>query len=747
MDGLTGRARSLQAGRLFVTSPQTIFSLIPGWRDDWNTMYFYKGVNETVKKKGLAMMLALVLTVGLLFAVPFSAQADQYEEGVNNWVKAMEEEAASADHILGGVHDVDTIRPYSMTIILPGETVAVVPDASYNPQGIQGGIGAFSFSIFQLDSPEIHTEFLHEGSTPARTTFTELKTTTMEYPFGAFEIEGATQVTYVSLYKNETGYPVVVRGEHGPSVRNITTKSKAAEGGRSYEGYTTRQQAAGAIHYAPIFYFVEPYYEIKLATATADGTPYEWHTDKPEMTLKLYMDRTDHTYTVDNPIVPGRVFQRWEKTSNPYAFNIHEEGVTENGKTTFVFNMQKTLRKTSKTGSMSPNHYAEDGELRAYFYNESYTVRLHAGEGNGDTYLLEAGHDDEFTLNLTDYTSEREGYNFLGWCTDEAAPEETLLENATAENRDAWFPRGSKHHLDVYAVWEEALDYSVSVETTGEAAEGAWKETDAGWQCVLRDGTALTGWQKLNGTWYLFSAEGIMRTGWVSDGGAWYYFNDSGAMQTGWVNDGAWYYFNGGGVMQTGWQQIGGTWYYFTASGAMKTGWLQDGATWYWFDGSGAMATGTRTIDGTEYTFDASGAWIENAAPAQSGWVQENGSWTYYDANGAKVTGWLQDGAWYYFNDSGIMVTGWKAVGGSWYYFKSSGAMVTGWQKIGGSWYFFRSSGAMKTGWYEDKDGSGKSTWYWFDKDGAMATGWKEINGQWEMFADSGAWLYTWDGN
>ena len=55
------------------------------------------------------------------------------------------------------------------------------------------------------------------------------------------------------------------------------SKVKTACGRSSAEGRGSRQQAAGAIYYAPIFYFVEPYYEIKLATATADGTPYEWH--------------------------------------------------------------------------------------------------------------------------------------------------------------------------------------------------------------------------------------------------------------------------------------------------------------------------------------------------------------------------------------------------------------------------------------------------------------------------------------
>ena len=673
-----------------------------------------------MRKKWLSLLLALMLAAGMLAAVPVSALAeDPYEAHVKRWVAQMEEKAASADHILGGVNDVDTIRRYTMTIILPGETVAVVPDATYNPQGIQGGIGAFTFNIFQLNDPEVNTDYLREGSVPARTTFTELEKTDMEYPWGAYEIEGATHYEYVSLYRNDTGYPVVVRGEHGPSRRNVTTKSLAAPGGRSFEGYTTRQQAFGTIFYAPLFYFVEPYYELKLTDATADGTPYEWFTDAPEMTLKVYMDHADHTYTVNNPVVPGRVFQRWEKTEDPHCFNIHQNGVSENGVTSFTYNMETELRKTSKTGSMSPRYYASDGVIRAYFYNDSYTVRFHPGEGQ-KSFLAEAGHDDVFTLNLTDYTPEREGYVFLGWCTDESKPKETILENATAENRDAWFPKGSSNrNLDVYAVWEEALDYSLRVETDAEAGEvmAAWKETEDGTQCRLKDGTVLTGWQKLNGAWYVFSEEGILQTGWVQSGGKWYYMDASGAMQTGWLQSGgAWYYMDASGAMQTGWVESGGAWYYMNASGVMQTGWVEIGGAWYYMGASGAMRTG---------------------------WVQSGGAWYYLKSSGAMATGFTQiGGVWYYFNDSGVMQTGWLQRGGTWYYLADSGAMVAdSWLGIRHEnqptdWYWFDANGAMAMDWLWMND-----AWYYFGTSGRMVTGAHIINGTEYIFSSTGALL------
>ena len=103
-------------------------------------------------KKLACLCLGLLLLLAVSAALAEAPSAAQFEK----FLAAEKEKAAEADHILGP-SDVDNVQAHSMTIILPGETVAVVPDASYNPNGIQGGIAAFDFTIFQLNDPVVNT--------------------------------------------------------------------------------------------------------------------------------------------------------------------------------------------------------------------------------------------------------------------------------------------------------------------------------------------------------------------------------------------------------------------------------------------------------------------------------------------------------------------------------------------------------------------------------------------------------------
>lgn len=82
---------------------------------------------------------------------------------------------------------------------------------------------------------------------------------------------------------------------------------------------------------------------------------------------------------------------------------------------------------------------------------------------------------------------------------------------------------------------------------------------------------------------------GSKRTGWLSQGGRWYWLDSSGAAaENAWRRvNGSWYHFDGGCRMQTGWYKAGGRWYYSYSSGAMaRDTWVGR----YCVNGSGAWS-------------------------------------------------------------------------------------------------------------------------------------------------------------
>ncbi len=429
-------------------------------------------------KKRLFMILAALVLMLAAASLTREATADgTYASGWEAWLQQAKEEAAKADYVIGGDDGIN--QKHGLTIIMPGETVAVIPDFGVNHDGIQGHITAQYNTIIQLNEPEVHTDYL-KTSKPKKMAFTEVQKRVLPYFYGDRDIfkddnvlivEGASSAEYVSLYRNDTGLPVILRGQHWQSGRYMTTKSvKGPAGIGKHNEFRTNYQAATTYNYAPVMWFAEPSYNVNLWTKTSAGKAYEWRRDDYQTTYKVYVDAKDHTYKFDNPVVEEWCFSTWEeKTVASSAFPVKDNGTIANGRSQFTWNMQAQM---DKNGDMSPEHFLSDHELAASFLMEGRTIRFDANGGtiNGKkTLLAESGHDDVYTVSPKNYQPVRDGYAFLGWCTDKDNAEETLLQDATAENSKDWF---TGKHMVLYAAWKlESTAKLSSVKFSADTAE------------------------------------------------------------------------------------------------------------------------------------------------------------------------------------------------------------------------------------------------------------------------------------
>ncbi len=691
-------------------------------------------------KRAIALLLTILMLLSLLAANALADAEPAVEEaeeavvtdGANSyaydrWYAAAKKKAFQADHVIGPGGDVLGPNYYYVhyyVVIEPGETVAVLPEGHHPDFGIQGGYinSWYGNTIWQFSGSVANTDFLTHGSTPKKLALTEVETTTLTVPFAdrlvdkpddpAASHDGISEYTYVSLYRNDTGLPIVFDGGRGGEFgdqEDFYMNGKASGGATNFQGSLR-------VYSQPTLYFAEPQYDIivdsaEIMTGSVNMEDVVWP-DGSVLPKTIPVDNKDHTYTFPCPVTPNGWFESYNKDGS--SLFSPGDGTRSGGVYTYTCNLQSKSREYTQ-----PNlsDMLTDVHLRLHF-GRGDTVRFNAQGGKlkgKSTLFVEVcrWNTDGFNINIGKYIPVLSGNIFRGWCTDPERPEETLITNTSPSANGDWH---RSQHTELYAVWEADI-------------QPGWQQNGNRWQYQNADGSYVkNAWQKVGGKWYRFDKSGYMQTGWQKIGKAWYYLGTDGAMRTGWQKIGkAWYYFQSSGAMATGWTKIGKAWYYFQSSGAMQTGWMQSESAWYYFQSSGAMATGWTKIGKAWYYFQSSGA-------MQTGWMQSGRTWYYFQSSGAMATGWTKIGsAWYYFQSSGAMQTGWMQSGKTWYYFQSSGAMATGWTKIGSAWYYFQSSGAMQTGWM--KSGN---TWYYFKSSGAMAAG-ETVNGY--TFDASGAWV------
>jgi len=422
------------------------------------------------------------------------------------WLEKEKKKAQSADHILGQDGDINADR---YTIILPGESVAVVPEnAGVTDVDIQTGLMRFGFTIYQLNDPEVQTKWyetdlLPRTGQPKVTKLTEKETSTIPVPYrarqGINEIEDGSilDYTYVSRYVNDTGLPIILEGGEG-AFNKWDTAGKMLGMGGSKGTYSF--QGTGYIYSQPKLWFIENYYMVdcdfdleKYKQDDPDAGPLvcsdgktSWEKAKSPFPFKLYVDGRDHVYEIPNPLMKGHAFYEWrseEPNRWPWGYLPYREGTRkedesanfwselDDEKITIHLNVRDYLNAHSREDARIVSFF-RDILLKPSFYTplssyilETMTLGFNPMGGkvkDMDYYLCEAesfkNWRRELAVNIGKIVPVRTGYAFKGWCTDPKDPNGTLIRDTKPENADAWQQHG---HTELYAVWESKNKISI----------------------------------------------------------------------------------------------------------------------------------------------------------------------------------------------------------------------------------------------------------------------------------------------
>ncbi|MDO4805053.1 MAG: RICIN domain-containing protein [Lachnospiraceae bacterium] len=415
---------------------------------------------------------------------------------IDRWWAAAKEEAAKADHVIGYDPDIGDIfgydaLPYRIVnyykVIMPGETIAILPEVDLNNNGVQGGISWFSFTVWQFEECMVNTEFLVR-STPERTTLTPLEERTLPIPYGDRAVEkpddptlpaaGAlTEFTYTSLYRNDTGLPIVLNGARGGYFEAFEDYGNI-EGLR--EGIWTNFQGSGRKYYKTTLIFAEPYYDIIIDKAATFGVYYYmrddldfsnliWPDPMSNYDLRYYVDGKDHTYVLPIPKAESYRFEFYENYEGG-DFRPDESGSIEGDVFTYTFNFETRSHEFGQPniGDYLRNQYLRpvlrpwptltfdahggtiDGEATKFIEFPDWGARLYKSTFEGYEFLYNEGLTTK-CVQINDPV--REGYIFLGWCRNPDDPEGTLIV-------ELWPGSGDTRHQVVYAAWKEKTDIS-----------------------------------------------------------------------------------------------------------------------------------------------------------------------------------------------------------------------------------------------------------------------------------------------
>ena len=408
---------------------------------------------------------------------------------IDSWWAAAKEKASEADHVIGPDSEIGDIFGYDgltyskvhyYTVILPGETIAILPEVNLNNSGIQGGISYFTFTIWQLDEPAFEMKYLKD-SQPESTALTPLESSTMPIPYGDRTVDrpddpvnllddSITEVSYVSLYRNDTGLPIIMDGARGgyfdrrENYGKIHGKADAAR---------TNYQGEGSRLYGPRLTFAEPYYDILIDRAAEYGTYYyqrrnvdfekvKWPDPLSNYTLRIPVDMNEHTYEFPLPVLATRRFDKYESyNGGPF---MPDEGQRNGNVVTYTVNL---MSKSHNYNSPNLQEYLRDQGIWPVF-DGGPTLFFDANGGtiDGQSMKYFEVRERNSTVVLSDYVPNEpvlENHIFLGWCTDPEKPEETIVTS---------LPSSGNQHIDVYAAWKEYIDISKASVTGNSLSYG-----------------------------------------------------------------------------------------------------------------------------------------------------------------------------------------------------------------------------------------------------------------------------------
>lgn len=408
---------------------------------------------------------------------------------IDRWWAAAREKASEADHVIGLDPEIGDIfgydkLTYSMvhyyTVILPGETIAILPEVGLNNSGIQGGISFFSFNIWQLEDAVFNSEFLTR-STPECTNLTPVETSIMPIPYGDRLVDypgdpvnliddSITEVPYVSLYRNDTGLPLVIDGARGGYFEKWESYGKIH--GKA-DDFRTNYQGEGRKHYGTTFTFAEPYYDIRVDRAVEYGMYYyqrrnvnfedvKWPDPLSNYTLQVPIDMNEHTFEFPLPVLESHKFDMYETyIGGDFEPNHGQRG---EGVYTYTINLFKNSHQYT---SPKLSNYLRDQCIQPVFdYGPTLYFDANGGTIDGQPMKYFEVREKNSTVVLSDYVANEpilENHVFLGWCTDPEKPEETIVTS---------LPSSGNQHIDVYAAWKEYIDISKASVTGNSLSYG-----------------------------------------------------------------------------------------------------------------------------------------------------------------------------------------------------------------------------------------------------------------------------------
>jgi len=421
-----------------------------------------------MKKRFLSILLTLAL---LTAALPLSAYADEFDE----WYAAAKEDAKSADYIIGA-SDVRTMGVN--TVLFPGETIAIVPDASKQNNQVDGRIG---YSIIQLENLTGDYSRLNSGTAQPKPVLTPVAETTVNVPYKIFggdmtDIHDLADFTYVKLYRNDTGLPLVLCWDELGSQFDGDKRGYAPLGGSGHNVLGSVSYSSGGV-----LHFLAPSYTIDYAddvqVGWTDTMPFAdlyWNNSThtaPELPASYAMDAKEHTYELPAPILKGAKFEYWLEEPyyywNPFHF-LRLSDPTENAGLYAVHDAQSsrlTLNAAAYISGQTSSafKYGDDFmpmlniTLSPYFStaeNKTHTIGFNpeGGTVKGLNYYICEDYD--YELDVTSVVPVWEGHAFQGWCMDKSNPAATLL---TGEPTDYEIEGHTlfDSHTELYAVWQE----------------------------------------------------------------------------------------------------------------------------------------------------------------------------------------------------------------------------------------------------------------------------------------------------
>ena len=435
-------------------------------------------------------LFSMIVTVSIFLCLLLAVSAGQAEGGnwpdeadFNAWYEEQKAFVATADHYLGPGGDINETNSF-YSIIMPGETVAILPNISIGQDSQRTTFGG---TIYQLDDPRVVTEvwygnLLPHTGTPKTTSLTAVERVSVHIPYAAraskYSDDGVLSVPedspmyveYVRLYRNDTGHPIVMCGKNYGDLVGETNEVRFLGKCKSV-AYLSDNRFSGsiAITSKPQFWIVEKEYKMSYA-AYVEDEGYIWPEDAPLSSFPdtFYLDGKDHTYVFPNPMKEGLAFFYWQPDRDHYfswfkGYMDREHPINNTGVTGV---WEGNTYKLTVNAAKFFNANAEDlfGFFQDFVFevgfekagdNACYTLAFDPNGGtiNGrDSYFCEAVDANyQFAFDVSTVVPVWEGHEFMGWCTDPGKAAATLITDPTPANAWEWYKQG---HTQLYAVWD-----------------------------------------------------------------------------------------------------------------------------------------------------------------------------------------------------------------------------------------------------------------------------------------------------